>query len=321
VNRAGAGKSGVILALGSINADFQLRVARRPEISETLVGRDFVRLGGGKAANVAFFARRLGCPVTLFGCVGDDDLAEQALRPLREAGVDLSGVHRAQGSTGVAMIMVPPDGNKGIVLATNANELWTDAMTDQMQAEIEAAPEGSVLAVDCEAPEKVVERAVAAANRRDFAVVLDPSPAERVDRDLLARASAITPNPAEAGQILDREVQGPDAAREAGEALLKSGAGAACMKLSEGGCILVSTDGSWELGSFPVDVVDTTGAGDAFAGALAVGLLRGLSLCEAARLAVAASHLAVGGYGSRAALPDSAELEQAVRRVSVSELT
>ncbi|MCW8196436.1 ribokinase [Proteobacteria bacterium 005FR1] len=320
---------GVILALGSINADFQLRVERRPQISETLTGRDFARFGGGKAANVAFFARHLGAEVRLFGCVGDDDLAEQALKPLRKKGVDLSTVHRVPGDTGVAMITVPPDGNKGIVLAANANHCWDESMIGQLEENFAAAPDGSILVVDCEVPAEVVARAVAAARERDFPVILDPSPADQVSQELLCHASVITPNASEARQILDalregqsgsRELEGPDAARQAGQDLRQLGVDAACMKLPEGGCVLVSDEGSWHVGSFSVEVVDTTGAGDAFAGALAVALLKGMSLPDASCRAVAASHLSISGYGSQTALPDADQLEQATRRLSLAPL-
>jgi ribokinase len=131
----------LILSLGSINADFQLRVDRRPEVNETLIGRDFLRLGGGRAANVAFFARKLGLEACLLAQVGDDDLAEQALAPLRNIGVDLSRVAAVEGcGTGVAMITVQPDGKKGIVAAGNANEAWTSEQAAEVVEVIEEAP-------------------------------------------------------------------------------------------------------------------------------------------------------------------------------------
>ncbi|MDZ8259287.1 carbohydrate kinase family protein [Nostoc sp. ChiQUE01b] len=117
---------GSIISLGSVNADFQVRVDRRPNLSETLLASDFLQLSGGKAANVAYLARKLGLPAVLIAHVGTDTLAEQALKPLREIEVDLQYVNTIEGKpTGVSMITVPPDGKKGIILAGNANNIWT----------------------------------------------------------------------------------------------------------------------------------------------------------------------------------------------------
>lgn len=311
--------TGAVLSLGSINADFQVRVERRPEISETLIGHEFERLGGGKAANVAYCARRLGVSTQLFGHVGEDDLAEQALAPLRKLGVELSDVAWVKGeATGVAMITVPPDGDKGIVLATNANEVWSAADADQLAQAIGACPEQSVLVVDCEVPALVVNRAVEAAKQRACRVILDPSPAERVSDDLIAAADLITPNAAEAEQLLGSASRDIDSALQAGMALVNKGAGAACMKLPEGGCVLVEKNRAIHIGVVDVEVVDTTGAGDAFAGSLAVALIKGFPQTEAAKFAVAASHLVVSAYGSQPALPSWGEVERMARRLPVS---
>jgi ribokinase len=128
---------------------FQVRIDGTPEFGGTLLARDFCRLGGGKAANVAFLARRLDVGAQLLARVGDDDLKEQALQPLREIGVDLSRTSAVPGhSTGVALIAVRPDGQKAIILAGNANEAWTRDGAGEVVAAIERAPEGSVLVVD-----------------------------------------------------------------------------------------------------------------------------------------------------------------------------
>src|SRR5437763_1516636 len=117
---------GVVLSLGSVNVDFQVRTDRWPGPGETLLGREFVMVGGGKAANVAVLARRLGWDARLIARVGDDLLADHALRPLQEGGVDLQAVQRVRGqATGVALIDVRPDGEKASVLAANANDAWT----------------------------------------------------------------------------------------------------------------------------------------------------------------------------------------------------
>lgn len=312
--------AGSILSLGSANLDFQIRVERRPEISETLVGRDFLCAGGGKAANVAAFARKLGMGARLFAHVGDDVLAERALAPLRAAEVDLTGVVVVPGcSTGVAMITVPPDGQKGIVLSPNANDAWTEHTAATVAQVIEKSPSGSVLVVDCEVPVFVVERAVEAASRRGISIILDPSPADRVTDPLIASARVVVPNGAEAEMLTGIACGDVRSAAEAGRRLLDRGAEAACVKLGKGGCVLAAGDAATHIPGASVEVVDTTGAGDAFAGALAVACAEGRPLPEAARFAAAAAHRTVTGYGSQAALPTRDQIEEMLEAMPASQ--
>lgn len=294
----------LVLSLGSVNADFQMRVRQPLEAGKTLMGSDFVRLGGGKAANVAVLARRLGVPAGVLGRVGDDDLRDQALAPLRAAGVDIGHVTTAAGrSTAVSMITVPPDGKKSIVLAGNANDAWDEAAARDAVSAIGHAPDGSVLVADYEVPALIVERAVDAARARGLCVVIDPSFADRADTGVLARASAITPNAKEAGHLTDVEVDGLEAAAEAAGRLTGMGIAMVCLKLADGGCLLVHEGRMTVVPSLPASVVDTTGAGDAFTGALAVALLERRPAVEAACHATAASHVAVETYGSQPSYP------------------
>ena len=300
----------IILSLGSVNVDFQVRVDRAPEVGETLLGHEFVRLGGGKAANVAFLARRLGIAATLLAQVGDDELGACALEPLRAAGVDLDAVGTVEGAMpGISMIAVPPDGKKMIVLAPNANLVWSDADAARAAQAIGRAPPGSVLVVDHEVPAAVVDRALDAARGRGLRTVLDPSPAERVTDPQIAGADVVVPNPKEAEGLTGIAVSDVGSARDAGHTLVGRGAGAACVKLPDGGCLLVGEGRTVHVPPRPVEVTDATGAGDAFAGALAVALLERRPLLEAACFGAAASHLAVTGYGSQPAYPGRERLE------------
>jgi ribokinase len=304
-----------ILSLGSINADFQMRIDHRPEVSETLIARDFLRLGGGKAANVAYLARRLGRDAILLGRVGDDDLAEQALASLREVGVDLSQVARVEGAdTAVSIVTVPPGGKKGIVLAPGANDAWKNGDIAHLDAVVEAAPDGSVVVIDCEVPGFVTQATARAARRRGLRVLLDPSPADRVSDELLSLADVVVPNPTEAETLTGIAVDGPEAARRAARALLDRGCNIACVKLSEGGCIVGQGDNFCHVAVEAVEVVDTTGAGDAFAGAMAVALSEGRDAVAAAIFAAAASTHAVTGYGSQPAYP----LREDIVRISAT---
>ncbi|SEQ42617.1 ribokinase [Faunimonas pinastri] len=299
----------VLLSLGSVNADFQMRVARWPEVSETLMASDFVRLSGGKAANRAFLAAKFGLPTRLIGMTGDDDLREQALGALRDAGVDLDCVYATgEQPTAVSMITVPPDGKKGIVLAANANRCWSeDSVGEALQA-IRGAPDGSVLSLDVEVPPDVARRAIEAAQECGIPVILDPSPAEDAG-DLAGKVGYLAPNAGEAKALADIDTEAVEGARRAALALRERGAGTVFVKLGDGGCVLAGDEGVVHVPAEPVDVVDTTGAGDAFSGALAVAILLGKPVREAACFAVATASLAVTGYGSQPAYPERADVE------------
>lgn len=308
----------LVLSLGSINADFQVRVARRPQVSETLEASDFRRFSGGKAANVSYFARFLGLESLLIGHVGDDDLAGQALDPLSRVGVNLDHVAKVAGqSTGVAMISVPPDGKKGIVLASNANRAWKESDLREVLKAIYSAPPGSVLAVDCEIPMFVLESAAAAAKERQFKVIVDPSPADNITDALIAMADFITPNVSEAKTLTGIDCDDSDASACAGDMLVERGAKVAVIKLADGGCLVVREDQCLSILPIPVTVNDTTGAGDAFAGALAVALTEKRPTITALSFAVAASHLAVTDYGSQAALPNREQIESLMTLLDV----
>ena len=303
-----------LLSLGSINADFQVRVDEAPGRVELLAGHDLRRLSGGKAANVAVQARRLGHEVRLFGRVGDDDLAEQVLGPLRAAGIDLRGVRQRGGEgTSLAMVIVPPDGKKRIVEANRANLDFDAADIEAVEQAIRAADAGSVLVVDYEVTPLVVSRAIAAARERGLRVVIDPSPPGAVDKADLAQATALTPNESEALALTGVKGDGPDALLDAAHALARLGPPLVCIKLDDGGCLLLHEKSAWHQRAAPVEVVDTTGAGDAFTAAFAVALLEEQPPLQSAAFAVAASELAVTAYGAQAAYPDRERLEAQLR--------
>lgn len=306
-----------VIALGSINMDMQSRTERWPDSGETLLAEDFLMTGGGKAANVAVLARKLGANATLIGRVGDDVLADGLLRQLEQADVDLAHVQRVPGSaTAVSMIFVKPGGEKTIILAANANMAWDEARdADAVRSAIASAPPGSVLVVDLEVPEAIVRVAMAAAHERLLPIVLDPSPADRATNDLLQYASVIVPNTSEARQLTGVTVDSNDAAMQAGQDLLRRGIPTVCQKLDGGGCVVVTQNGVDLIRPVPVDVVDQTGAGDAFAGGMGVALAEGKTGVDAAVFAVAASHLAVTAYGSQEAYPSRETLDDMVARL------
>ena len=298
-----------IISLGSTNVDFQVRTERWPAVGETLPAGDFLMAGGGKAANVAYLARRLEVPARLLARLGDDVLAEHALAPLRALGVNIDATRQVPGqATGVALIAVHSDGNKTILLATNANDAWSDEDDERVAAVIDGAADGSVLVADLEIPAHIVQRAVHTARGRGLRVVVDPSPAARMDPALYPAIDYLVPNHHEAEQLTGVRVHDVDSAMDAAERLVAGGVGTALVKLGDGGCAVVGPDVRAHVPSSHPRPVDKTGAGDAFAGALGVAVLEGRDPLEAARLAVACADLAVTHYGSQAAYPDRSGL-------------
>jgi ribokinase len=307
---------GVLLAVGSINADFEVRVAEPLRLGSSYLGSDLLRASGGKGANVAVLATRLGAGVRLFGCVGDDDLARQALAGPRAAGVDLSAVRVAGGSTGFAAVLVGPDGNKIIVVAAGANNAFSDQDSAALVTAVHRAGEPAVLVADLEVPPESVRPALVAARAAHVCTVLDPAPAGRLPKDMLSLVDHVTPNANEASEITGVEVRTADDGALAAQWLRHHGAGTAYIRMSDGRCVVASADGTRTVR--PPDgirVVDTTGAGDAFTAALAVAVLPGLPPVEAAMHGVAAAACAVGGYGAQPSYPTRAELAAMIERV------
>ncbi|ABE37142.1 pfkB carbohydrate kinase family protein [Paraburkholderia xenovorans LB400] len=305
---------GTIVSIGSINLDLQMRVDHPVGSAETQRAHDFSRLAGGKAANVAYLARRFGHDAQLLGMVGDDRFADEAVAPLRDLGIDVSRVRTAAGQpTAVSMIFVPDNGKKTIVLASNANDAWQRADIDAALEAIDAAPAHSVLAVDCEMSVDACAAVLAAAQRRALCVVLDPAPPQRAQsgalRALWRAVHALTPNEEEAAALTGIEIADQAGAVRAARALHREGFELVCVKRSDGGCIAVSRDGVLAVQVKPVEALDTTGAGDAFTGALAVSLVERRAFADAVRLATAAANLTVMAWGSQTALPDRARAD------------
>jgi ribokinase len=302
-----------IISVGSINADFQMRVAEEDRQAMALAS-GFERLGGGKAANVAVVARKLGSPASVLGVVGKDDLAEQALSPLDSLGIDLSGVGRTRDApTGVSMITVPPSGKKSILLAENANACWSEDDLKRLDQRIRSADASAVVSVDYEIPAEVAGRALAAAASRGLRTVIDPSFAQRVEASSLGGVTAITPNHEEAEILTGKAAGDLGGAIEAASVLRERGVAIVTAKLADGGTLLSFEGETWHLPPLDVEVEDTTGAGDAFCGTLAVYLDEGP--LEAACLATAAASFAVTAFGSQTAYRDEAAVHEGAKTV------
>jgi len=282
-----------IVVVGSVNLDLSATVARLPEPGETVTGATLSRFPGGKGANQALAARRLGTDVRLVACVGEDAAADEALALLRGEGVDLSGLQVLPGAaTGIALICVAPSGENQIVVAPGANAAMDPAAIDP----------GAVDALICqlEVPADVIAR-VANEFRGFFCANL--APAKEIDARVLQRADLVIVNETEAAWYGDT--------LEACGGLVATTYGSRGASLRKGGVLIA------EVEPPTVTAVDTVGAGDAFTAALTVALVEGAEPVEALRFACAAGAAAATRAGAQPSLPTRDEVESLVRQMRV----
>jgi ribokinase len=209
-------------------------------------------------------------------------------------------------ATGFVTVVVTRDGKKTMIAAHNANHVWSAADVANAVSAVGQAAAKAILVADSAVASDPVEQSARAARARQFPIVLDPSPAPRVSERLFPLADYVTPNPAETRHLTGVTVRSESDAVRAGRIFNIRRTQTALMKMPEGGCVIVTKDSAIAIRSTPVKAVDTTGAGDCFAGAFAVALLDGRNLVEATRFAVAATHVSVDGYAAQASYPDRA---------------
>jgi ribokinase len=290
-----------VFVLGSINQDFVLKVERRPEPGETVTNAELSTGNGGKGANQSAAAALLGASVTILGRVGDDEFGEPQVRALRDKGVDTGLVEGVRDvSTGAAFITVTPDGENAITVAPGANRSLTP---DDVDAAAEAIGGASVFVAQMEIPVETVLRAVEVAAERGVRPLVNLAPTFEVPRELLGKLDPLVVNEHEAAFLLGDRVEGVEGALSAAPELLSLGPRSAVITVGEAGAVFAQDRAVQHLAAPKVDVVDTTGAGDAFVGALATRLARGDSLEDAVAYAVRAGAAAVTKEGAQGALP------------------
>lgn len=299
-----------IVVIGSLNMDLVVRAPRAPAGGETIQGSSFRFVPGGKGANQAVAASRLGARVAMVGRVGEDTFGDSLLKGLRRDAVAVDHVRTDSGaSTGIALITVDDAGQNRIVVVPGANGRVD--RTDVDAAEPLLALARFVL-LQLEIPLDTVAHAINVAQRNGVPVILNPAPARPLPAEVLSRVSILVPNETEAGILAGVKVIDLPSAMAAGRDLLARGPQVVIVTLGEKGALLVTQGGCDHIPAPRVPVVDTTAAGDAFVGGLAVGLVRGLPLQEAVRSGVTAGSMAVTRAGAQTSLPTSAELERGV---------
>lgn len=294
-----------VFVVGSINQDFVLKVERRPEPGETVTGAELALFPGGKGGNQAIAAARLGADVAILGRVGEDPFGRELVVNLRDNGVDTSRVEAVTDvPTGSAFITVTPDGENAIVVSPGANRRFGPA---EIRAASEDLRKARLLLAQLEVEVEAVEMAAYIVAGTGGRFLLNLAPPREVSGDLLRLSDPLVVNEHEAAFLLGEDAQTPE---ESAGKLLDLGPPSAVVTLGGAGAILATEDLSRHFPAPEVQVVDTTGAGDAFVGALAAKLAEGTLLKEAVPYAVLAGALAVMREGAQGSLPAPEDVEK-----------
>jgi len=292
-----------IVIVGSITMDLVTRARQIPRIGETLIGTGFETTPGGKGANQAVAAARLGYPVKMVGMVGDDAYGPALLENLDRAGVDTAAMEQVAGASGLAPIFLAESGENAIIVVPGANSKMDPTAVNRQSALIRSA--GMVLC-QLELPIETVSHVLALCAEAGVPVMLDPAPAASLPDQFWSQVAWFTPNETEAAFYLGIDSKPQDAAKQ----LLARGLrGVALKRGGDGAYIAVAGGKAAWVPPFPVDAVDTVGAGDCFNGAFAVALLEGNDPWAAARFASAAAAISVTRKGAQVSMPNRADVD------------
>ncbi|WP_239616398.1 ribokinase [Cohnella mopanensis] len=306
--------SASIVVVGSLNMDMVVSLNHRPDRGETVLGKDFFMNAGGKGANQAVAARKLGAEVAMIGKVGNDLFADQLLANLEQVGVDCSAIEKtAEEATGVAFITLDPQGDNSIVVAAGANLRLTPEDVRKQEGLIKQA---KLLMVQLEIPLETVKEAITIAKRHQVPVLLDPAPAQELPKELLAMVDYILPNEMEIAQLTGVEVSDQLSAKLAAVELINKGVSTVFAKLGEKGVVVVGANRTFFVEPYKVDAVDSTAAGDAFAGAVGAALVNGKDIWAAAKFASAIGAITATRKGAQASMPMLEEAEKFIKEAA-----
>nr|WP_207505916.1 ribokinase [Telluribacter humicola] len=288
-----------ILLIGSSNTDMVVKTQKLPAPGETVIGGTFLMNPGGKGANQAVAAARLGASVRLVAKVGNDLFGEQAVEGFRKEGIDTAAIVKDDGPSGVALITVDDQGENCIVVAPGANG---NLQPDEVEAAIDACSPNDIVLLQLEIPLATVEYAIRRSAQRGLRVILNPAPAQRLATDLLSHLYLITPNETEAELLTGIPVT-EESVGKAARALQDMGVSHVVITLGARGAYILSGEFEGIVEGVAVKAIDSTAAGDCFNGALAVGLAEGVSLRDSVAFACKAAALSVTRLGAQSSMP------------------
>ncbi|MEC2072347.1 ribokinase [Alkalihalophilus marmarensis] len=296
-----------VMVVGSINSDLVVQVERYPHAGETLNGSELAWFPGGKGANQAVAASRLGAKVTMVGAVGRDFYGDELIHSLQLNLVDISYVKRTSGASGAAIITVEQNGENRIILSQGANKYVTLVNPEELDGI-------DWLVVQNEIPWSVTEAAIKLAHERGVKVLVNPAPAAFIPHNLYPLVDVLVVNEVEAKEIMGAkadELSEEDTARK----LVSLGAKAVLLTLGARGSLYVTQDKVLRIPAYPVkNIVDTTAAGDTFIGGFIAGVTAGKAIEEALQFATAASAVAISRLGAQVSIPTKGEVEAFIQK-------
>jgi len=299
--------SPTIVVVGSTNTDMVIKASHLPQPGETILGGTFFMSAGGKGANQAVAAARLGGSVLFIAKTGYDIFAKQSIELFEKEGIDVSGIQRDHFEpSGVALITVDDKGENCIVVAPGANAALTPGDVDEVKEKIENA---SLLLVQLETPMETVGHVASMASSKKITFVLNPAPAAKLSDELLSKISIITPNQKETEMLTGIKVIDQSSAKRAAEFLHNKGIETVIITMGAMGAFVLHENKYSAIPGHKVNVVDTTAAGDVFNGALVVGLSEGKTMGDAVAFACKAAAISVTRLGAQASAPDRSEVE------------
>lgn len=296
-----------LVVLGSVNADHVLQVPSFPRPGETLHGRNYQVIPGGKGANQAVAAARLNADIGFIACVGDDSFGINIRESFRLDGINIKGIKMQPNCpTGIAMIQVSDSGENSICLSAEANDYLT---ADAIEDDLATIANAQYLLMQLETPLAGIERAAQVAKENHTQVILNPAPARELPDALLQNVDLITPNETEAEVLTGITVQCDTSAQQAADALHQKGIATVMITLGAKGVWLSQHGVGQLIEGFKVQATDTTAAGDTFNGAFVTGLLEEMSIESAIKFAHAAAAISVTRFGAQTSIPHREEVE------------
>jgi ribokinase len=296
-----------IVVVGSSNMDLVAKAPRIPVTGETLTGTDFFMLPGGKGANQAVAAAKLGAEVVFVAKLGKDVFASKSLENFKGVNINTKHIEQIDGvPSGIAIIAVDDDGQNIIIVVPGANGKLMPADVNKAESDIANA---AIVVCQLEVPIETVEQAARIANENNVPFILDPAPARELSDELLSMVDIIKPNETEAEILTGIKVTDQASAAKAADVLLAKGVETVIITLGEKGLMFATKDGKEMIANNKVKAVDSTAAGDAFTGSLAYGLANGESLKEAAVYANAVAAISVTRFGAQSSMPTKEEVD------------
>ena len=296
-----------IIVVGSSNMDLVVKAPKIPVIGETLTGSDFFMIPGGKGANQAVAAAKLGAEVIFIAKLGKDIFASKSLENFRTVGINPKHIQQLdEVPSGIAIIAIDNNGKNIIIVVPGANGKLQSKDVDAAQADIANA---AVVVAQLEVPIETVLHAAKISRANNIPFILDPAPARPLSDELLSMVDVIKPNETEAEMITGIKVTDQASAERVADVLLFKGVKTVIVTLGEKGLLLATSEGKVIIHNYAVEAIDSTAAGDAFTGGLAFGIASGKSIKDAAIYANAVAAVSVTRIGAQSSLPNKEEVD------------